>query len=82
MNWVILNYEDRKDRNEDENEDEGIRLGKNHKDVFEAIKYNKRINYTQLMYNLGLNKSSINRILSDLEVLGYIGRNGKVLSNK
>ena len=70
-----INHLHNEDENEDENED--IRLGKNHKDVFEAIKYNKRINYTQLMDNLGLSKSSIYRILSDLKVLGYIGRNGK-----
>ena len=29
------------------------------------------------MDNLGLSKSSIYRILSDLKELGYIGRNGK-----
>ena len=62
------------DKNEDVNED--VKLGLNHRNVYNAIKYNSSINYVQLMDNLGLSKSTIYRILSELKRYNYISRKG------
>ena len=65
--------EDRKDRNEDRNEN-SIRLTAEHKKVYDAIKLNPIAKYEQLMDNLGLSRSKIYRLLSELKTLQYLDR--------
>lgn len=53
-----------------------VLLSLNHRNVYNAIKYNNRVTYTELIDNLGLSRMTIFRILSDLKEKGYIKRSG------
>jgi len=53
-----------------------VELDLNHMNVYNAIKYDRKIKYTELMDNLGLSRMTIYRIIADLKEYGFIKRAG------
>jgi len=53
-----------------------VELDLNHRNVYNAIRYNHKIRYTELMDNLGLSRMTIYRIITDLKEYGFIKRIG------
>jgi len=53
-----------------------VELDLNHMNVYNAIKYDRKIKYTELMNNLGLSRMTIYRIIADLKEYGFIKRTG------